>query len=157
MARESQDRGVRESGSGSGRTEEPRGSETAQARVRPVPHQPSAAMVCHCGRTVEPRDPDPWEGRMDDYCEDCAINRCDCYPNECPVKYPQASSAASTAPRRRTVCVYCGRRIPGAVPQGDTSTREQRFAARVACREHWNLVARDPHYNHEGACQDVGC
>lgn len=51
----------------------------------------TAASVCHCGREIEPRDPDPWEGRMDDYCYDCATNRCDCYPDECPVKYPSAA------------------------------------------------------------------
>jgi hypothetical protein len=59
------------------------------------------------------------------------------------------SSAASI--RRRTVCVYCAKRIPGAVPRDGTSTREQRIAARLACREHWNLVALDPHYNPEVA------
>jgi hypothetical protein len=42
--------------------------------------------ICHCcGRPVEPRDPDPWEGRLDGYCEDCALNRCDAYPDQCPV------------------------------------------------------------------------
>ena len=45
-------------------------------------------LRCHCGRAVEPRNPDPWEGRMDAYCYDCSLNRCDCYPDECPVKYP---------------------------------------------------------------------
>jgi hypothetical protein len=46
-------------------------------------------MTCHCGRKVERRElGDPWEGRMDDYCYDCALSRCDCYPDECPVKYP---------------------------------------------------------------------
>lgn len=54
----------------------------------------ASAATCHCGRTVEPRDPDPWEGRMDGYCYDCATNRCDCYPDECPVKYPPGRSAA---------------------------------------------------------------
>ena len=27
-----------------------------------------------------------WQNRMDGYCYDCAINRCDCYPDECPNK-----------------------------------------------------------------------
>lgn len=55
----------------------------------------SAAIRCHCGREVEPRDPDPWEGRMDGYCEACATARCDCYPDECPVKYPVAAQVRS--------------------------------------------------------------
>lgn len=46
--------------------------------------------------------------------------------------------------RRRTRCVYCGTRIPGAVPRGNTSTRSQRFAARFACERHYGLVAVDP-------------
>ncbi len=50
--------------------------------------------------------------------------------------------------RRRTCCVYCGRRIPGAVQRGDEATSEQRFAARFACREHYYLVARDPAWPH---------
>ena len=56
------------------------------AAIRP------AAIRCHCGREVEPREPDPWEGRMDAYCDDCATARCDCYPDECPVKHPTAAT-----------------------------------------------------------------
>lgn len=37
-----------------------------------------------CNSPVEPRNPDPWEGRLDDYCEACALARCDAYPDECP-------------------------------------------------------------------------
>jgi hypothetical protein len=29
---------------------------------------------------------------MDDYCTSCAANRCDCYPDTCPVEHPAASS-----------------------------------------------------------------
>lgn len=36
-----------------------------------------------CGFMVKPRDPDPWEGRMDAYCYSCALTRCDAYPGEC--------------------------------------------------------------------------
>lgn len=36
-----------------------------------------------CGALIEPRDPDPWEGRLDGYCEDCALARCDAYPGYC--------------------------------------------------------------------------
>ena len=54
--------------------------------------------LCHCGRTAaRTQQPDPWEGRLDGYCDDCATNRCDCYPNECPVKHPV------TVPARRPV------------------------------------------------------
>ena len=57
--------------------------------------------------------------------------------------------------RRRTVCVYCGTRIPGALPgstgrygrkSGGDGTKEQRFAARFACPEHRSLVALDPEF-----------
>lgn len=36
-----------------------------------------------CNAPVETRDPDPWEGRLDGYCYDCALTRCDAYPGEC--------------------------------------------------------------------------
>lgn len=39
--------------------------------------------VCHCGRTIQPRNPDPWEGRLNDYCSYCASVRCDAYPDAC--------------------------------------------------------------------------
>jgi len=50
---------------------------------------------------------------------------------------------------RRTCCVYCGKRIPGALHpsdyQGDARERaRQRIAARFACADHRNLVANDP-------------
>lgn len=43
-----------------------------------------------CGSTfllprIHWRGEDPWEGRMDDYCDRCALTRCDAYPGECPV------------------------------------------------------------------------
>lgn len=38
-----------------------------------------------CGVSKDERDPDPWEGRMDDYCETCCLARCDAYPGDCPV------------------------------------------------------------------------
>ena len=42
------------------------------------------ADVCGCcGYMVHPRNPDPWEGRMDDYCYECCLTRCDAYPGEC--------------------------------------------------------------------------
>ena len=36
---------------------------------------------------------DPWEGRLDDYCYDCALSRCDAYPGECPVERSSLASA----------------------------------------------------------------
>jgi hypothetical protein len=38
--------------------------------------------VC-CGNDVARREPDPWEGRMDDYCERCCLTRCDAEPRAC--------------------------------------------------------------------------
>jgi hypothetical protein len=55
--------------------------------------------------------------------------------------------------RRRTLCIYCGQRIPGALierepvtlrARGATSKPERRYAARFACVDHWRLVAVDP-------------
>lgn len=45
---------------------------------------------CWCCQTwhVTRGDGDPWEGRMEGYCDECATNRCDCYPDECPIKHP---------------------------------------------------------------------
>lgn len=41
-------------------------------------------MKCYCClREVKARQPDPWEGRLDGYCEDCALARCDAFPGEC--------------------------------------------------------------------------
>lgn len=48
--------------------------------------------ICHCGRPVESRDPDPWEGRMDAYCYDCATCRCDTSDAVCP--HASSNSAA---------------------------------------------------------------
>lgn len=44
-------------------------------------------LICWCcGNAYEPRDPatDPWNGRLDGYCEFCADNRCDHDPTNCP-------------------------------------------------------------------------
>lgn len=43
-----------------------------------------ASDVCWCcdGPYVARGDADPWEGRLDGYCEDCALARCDAYPGE---------------------------------------------------------------------------
>lgn len=44
-----------------------------------------AACGC-CGRdATRKRLPDPWEGRLDGYCDECALTRCDAYPGDCPV------------------------------------------------------------------------
>jgi len=51
---------------------------------------------CHCGVVVEPRDPDPWEGRLDGYCYRCALARCDAFSDECPGDLP---SLVRPAPR----------------------------------------------------------
>ena len=60
-------------------------------------------------------------------------------------KKPARESAA--LPRPRTRCIYCGSRIPGTAPRGDTLTRLERAAARLACRLHRGLVKNDPYYN----------
>lgn len=40
--------------------------------------------VCVCCREEAPlRDPDPWDGRLNDYCVNCAECRCDAYPGAC--------------------------------------------------------------------------
>lgn len=54
---------------------------------------PAEGCAC-CGRAIQPRHPDPWEGRMDAYCYDCALSRCDAYPGECPVKLGRPFEAA---------------------------------------------------------------
>jgi hypothetical protein len=36
-----------------------------------------------CGGSVLVRDPDPWGGRLDGYCEKCALARCDAFPGDC--------------------------------------------------------------------------
>lgn len=46
----------------------------------PVPDTPDCAC---CGFMARPRFPDPWEGRLDGYCTDCAHTRCDADPGAC--------------------------------------------------------------------------
>ncbi len=36
-----------------------------------------------CLAPVESRNPDPWEGRLDGYCYNCALTRCDAFPWDC--------------------------------------------------------------------------
>lgn len=39
-------------------------------------------MTCECCTSIlVVRNPDPWEGRLDGYCYDCATRRCDAYPD----------------------------------------------------------------------------
>ncbi len=57
----------------------------------------------------------------------------------------RVSDRTSTTPRRRTQCVYCGRRIPGAFP---SNSQERRFAARLTCSRHWRLVLSDPEFEY---------
>jgi hypothetical protein len=87
-----------------------------------VPEKPSAeqerACAC-CGKPITPRDPDPWDGRLDAYCEDCAHTRCDAYPGSCrsdpastehPEKrsYSECSACGRKDDPRRTTCLHCG-------------------------------------------------
>ena len=37
-----------------------------------------------CGNPIPMRNPDPWDERMNEYCEECAWNRCDAFPGTCP-------------------------------------------------------------------------
>lgn len=47
---------------------------------------------CCCQEPVELRlSDDPWDGRLDGYCYDCALARCDAYPGECPNREPYRS------------------------------------------------------------------
>lgn len=58
-------------------------------------------------------------------------------------------NAAAETIRRRTVCVYCGTRIPGKAedaPKGERG-RYLRWAARFTCLAHRDLPAVDPAYN----------
>lgn len=55
--------------------------------------------------------------------------------------------------RRRTRCVYCGKRIPGALTRRDRDSwqlrqvlAEHTFAARFACAEHRDVLIADPEY-----------
>jgi hypothetical protein len=36
-----------------------------------------------CGEVVTRPNGDPWTGRLDAYCEECATTRCDAFPGEC--------------------------------------------------------------------------
>lgn len=44
--------------------------------------------ICSCcGEPIESYEEDPWEGRLDDYCEKCSWNRCDAFPGTCGENY----------------------------------------------------------------------
>ncbi len=47
-------------------------------------------------------DNDPWEGRLDGYCDDCATARCDAYPGECPNKSHPAKPGEGSLPASPT-------------------------------------------------------
>ncbi len=61
------------------------------------------------------------------------------------MKSAALSDRTSITPIRRTRCVYCGRRIPGAFP---SHSIERRFAARLTCSRHWRLVLSDPEFEY---------
>jgi hypothetical protein len=50
----------------------------------PVADRGGGPCLC-CGAPAYPRAAadDPWDGRMDGYCDDCAAARCDAYPGDC--------------------------------------------------------------------------
>ena len=61
--------------------------------------QETQTCVC-CGLLVNHPEPDPWDGRMDEYCVDCAWSRCDAFPGECPVTHEET-----------LVCERCGKEL----------------------------------------------
>ena len=53
----------------------------------------SEPRKCHCGADATRRElPDPWEGRMDGYCDDCSWARCDTSYSVCPATVRQPAS-----------------------------------------------------------------
>ena len=53
--------------------------------------------VCSCCRSpvkFRPAIHDQWEGRLNDYCTDCAISRCDVDPGACIPADPSLSEAS---------------------------------------------------------------
>lgn len=44
-----------------------------------------------CGADVSPKEGEYvrelWAGRLDGYCYECAVNRCDAYPGDCPTDH----------------------------------------------------------------------
>lgn len=62
-------------------------------------HQEYRDALCHCGMPAGREElPDPWEGRLDGYCDNCATARCDAYPGECPNAGPGPCGACSHDP-----------------------------------------------------------
>lgn len=49
-----------------------------------MPDENDSTCAC-CGEVLEYREyeEDPWEGRLDSYCENCAWMRCDAFPGSC--------------------------------------------------------------------------
>lgn len=60
-----------------------------------------------CNLPHQLRDPlnDPWQGRLDGYCEECAINRCDAYLEDCPNRNLRQRGRKNYA---TTPCVVAG-------------------------------------------------
>lgn len=40
-------------------------------------------MASSLSYRIDRSENDPWEGRLDGYCYECALTRCDAYPGEC--------------------------------------------------------------------------
>lgn len=56
----------------------------------PTESTPPGSDRCYCCDKAAPkRNPDPWEGRLDGYCEVCATTRCDAYPGSCREPAPE--------------------------------------------------------------------
>lgn len=60
--------------------------------------QPCFDCACCGERFPKRRHPDLWDGRLDDYCYDCASARCDAYPGDCGKPRAVAASASKDAP-----------------------------------------------------------
>lgn len=63
---------------------------------------------------------------MDGYCYDCALNRCDCYPNECPVALAAAfkSDPPPTLGEVRPEAVLAWNCVRAVLPPSDPSDPE---------------------------------
>lgn len=73
--------------------------------------QPKGERCCCCGKPAPKRTPDPWQGRMDAYCEGCAETRCDAYPGACRAEGERSSEIEMPPPDSHALAG----RVPGDV------------------------------------------
>lgn len=58
-------------------------SKSNSSESNPLDRARSQSGCACCGAAIARPYGDLWDGRLDDYCAECATARCDAYPGDC--------------------------------------------------------------------------